>query len=122
MRPLTSPGRIAKGRLSPATSPPKRFVKPRVSSNHPFSDTLPLSSTLLWPALRAARRVLPHLQRRDEDDAERAGTNSAPCFPRWWPGLQAPSLAPPDLRQRRDAIHPLLCHSTTGNAPLGLLG
>src|SRR6266567_8403918 len=48
MRPLTSPGRIAKGRLSTASSPPNRFVKPRVSSNHSFSDTLPLSSTLLW--------------------------------------------------------------------------
>src|SRR5438874_302012 len=48
MRPLTSPGRIAKGRLSTATSPPNRFVKPRVSSNHPCSATLPLSSTLLW--------------------------------------------------------------------------
>src|SRR5262249_58322055 len=44
MRPLISPGRIAKDRLSTATSPPNRFVKPRVSSNHPFSDTLPPAS------------------------------------------------------------------------------
>src|SRR5262249_13761929 len=55
MRPLTSPGRTAKGRLSTATSPPNRFVKPRVSSNHPFSDTFPLSSTLLWLG-----RIMPH--------------------------------------------------------------
>src|SRR5215831_1560500 len=55
MRPLTSPGRIAKARLSTATSPPNRFVRPRVSSNHPFSDTLPLSSPLLW-----LRRIMRH--------------------------------------------------------------
>src|SRR5262245_48581489 len=79
MRPLISPGRIAKGRLSTATSPPNRFVKPRVSSNHPFSDTLPPASTLLWlgggipgqPPPRCARKaylvsftVIPDTARR----------------------------------------------------------
>ena len=73
MRPLTSPGRTAKGRLSTATSPPNRFVKPRVSSNHPFSDTLPLSSGEgtqdwrenfwnVWQSARARPRLTAKVQ------------------------------------------------------------
>src|SRR5262249_41076051 len=45
MRPRISPGRMARGRASTATSPPNRLVRPCVSSNHPFSDTVAPFST-----------------------------------------------------------------------------